>query len=353
MRGGPLPAPTDRDTIRFVTDTLDAFDETFSRGIDTTVTDATLADHHLRLRYVAPRLADRFSPTLAHLDSGHPEEPKDHTPDLDICCWDRSVTEVRAPAPPWTLDDHLRDGRIRGLTDGRIRATFDPTSRVLCLYDNERGAAVVHAASAELVPSWMDRAPFRTVLTWWAADRGLALLHASAVATPTGAVALAGTSGAGKSTTAVRCLMAGLDLLGDDACLVRCAPEPVVHSVYRFAKVDTPLVEPLAPPLSRALPWITDECVIDPGPRHRSQAPLRAILLPQITGGADSRLVPITRTEALRILGPTTLVEGGAPSGGALRAIIDLVGRVPAYRLELGTDPARVVDTVASATMDR
>lgn len=353
MRVGPLPAPTDRDTIRFVADTFDAFDEAYSSGTDTTVTDAALADHHLRLRYVAPGLAGRFGATLAHLDAGDPETSGNHAPDLEICCWDRSVTEIRAPAPPWTLDDHLRAGRIRGLTDGRIRATFDPGSRVLCLYDNERGAAVVHAASAELVPTWMDRAPFRTVLTWWAADRGLALLHASAVATSTGAVVLAGTSGAGKSTTALRCLMAGLDLLGDDACVVRSAPEPEVHSVYRFAKVDAPLVEPLAPPLTPALPWISDEFVIDPGMRHRSRAPLRAILLPQITGGIDSRLVPVSRTEALRILGPTTLVEGGAPSAGALRAIVDLVGRVPAYRLELGTDPAGIVDTVAGAAMDR
>ena len=49
----------------------------------------------------------------------------------------------------------------------------------------------------------MDRAPFRTILTWWAADHRLALVHAAAVATGDGAVVLAGTSGAGKSTTAL------------------------------------------------------------------------------------------------------------------------------------------------------
>jgi len=353
MRVGPLPAPTDRDTIRFVSDTLDAFDEAYTSGIHTDVIHATLADRHVRIRYVAPELAERFGANLNHLAVDRVETRSDHELDLDICCWDRSVTEVRAPAPPWTVDDHLRSGRIRGLTDGPTRATFDPTSRVLCLYDAERRSAVVHAAGARLVPLWMDRAPFRTVLTWWAADRGLALLHASAVATASGAVVLAGTSGAGKSTTALRCLLAGLELLGDDACLVGCTPEPTVHSVYRFAKVDEPLVEPLPPPLSRALPWITDEFVIDPGSRHRSRAPLRAILLPQITGGRGTRLVPVSRTEALRILGPTTLVEGGAPSREALRAIVGLVEQVPAIRLELGTDPAGIVDAVVAATEGR
>ncbi|MFM8862680.1 MAG: hypothetical protein ACKOIA_09555 [Acidimicrobiia bacterium] len=345
-----MPAPTDRDTIRFVTDTLDAFDAAYTSETHTDVTHATLADRHLRIRYVSPELAERFGANLNHLAVDRAETRSDHELDLDIRCWDRSATEVHAPPSPWSIDDHLPTGYIRGLIVGPIRATFDPAARVLCLYDSERRAAVVHAARADLVPLWMDRAPFRTVLTWWAADRGLALLHASAVATASGAVVLAGTSGAGKSTTALRCLLAGLELLGDDACLVGCTPEPTVHSVYRFAKVDEPLVEPLPPPLSRALPWITDEFVIDPGSRHRSRAPLRAILLPRITGGAGSRLVPVSRAEALRILGPTTVVEGGAPSREALRAIVDLVGCVPAFRLELGTDPAGIVDAVVAAT---
>jgi len=344
-----LPAPTERDIDRFVSDTLDAFDTAHSNG-DSCLRHAGLAEHHVRIRYTAPELADRFGATLGHLVVDSSEASIDAPIDLDICCWDRSVTNVRAPAPPWSPDDHLRDGRIRGLTDGPVRATFDPTARVLSLYDRDRRVAVFHAADAELVPRWMDRAPFRTVLTWWAADRGLALLHASAVATSAGAVVLAGTSGAGKSTTALRCLVAGLDLLGDDACLVGCAPDPTVHSVYRFAKIDTPLGEALEPPLTRAMPWITDEFVVDPGPRHRASAPLRAILLPRIVGGTDSRVVPVGRTEALRILGPTTLMEGGAPSAGALRAIVDLARRVPAFRLELGTEPEGIVGAVVSAT---
>src|SRR5690606_23216096 len=89
-----------------------------------------------------------------------------------------------------------------------------------------------------IVPRWFDRAPFRTILTWWAADQGLPLLHASAVADDSGAVAIAGASGAGKSTTALACLAAGLRIVGDDACLVRFDPEPTIYSIYARAKLE-------------------------------------------------------------------------------------------------------------------
>jgi hypothetical protein len=354
-----LPEATDHDrdvtstmdgpVAAFVDDTFAAFDEAFAQCAGSVVHDAALAGHPIRVRYAAPSLAARFAPAIEHLRTAAAPAA-----DLEVCCWDRSSTEVRAPAPPWSHDDLLPQGRVRGLVDGRVRATYDATARVLCLYHADRRAAVVHVADADGVPHWMDRAPFRTVLTWWAADRGLALLHASAVSTARGAVVLAGTSGAGKSTTALTCVAAGMGFLGDDACAVSYEPAPTVHSVYRFAKVergvaarlDGHLDANLDAHLERALPWITEEVVVDAGARHRGRAPLRAILLPQIVGGAASGTVPVTPAQALAVLGPTTLVEGGAPSRGALRALLDLVRRVPAYRLELGTDPAGVVRSV-------
>lgn len=346
MPDGPLPEATDGDVDAFVAATITAFDEAFARSAEPIVRNAAVAGRTIQVRYAAPTLAARFGPALAHLDSTGGDRG-----DLAICCWDRSLSDVRPPPPPWSPADHLPYGRIRGLVDGRVRATYDATSRVLCLYDADRRVAVVHVAEAGSVPHWMDRAPFRTILTWWAADHGLALLHAAAVAGIPGAVLLAGTSGAGKSTTALHCLRAGLDFLGDDACLVACEPDPVVHSVYRFAKVDAPVRGSLGG-FDRALPWITGETVIDPGNRQRAHAPLRAILLPQVGGGATSHTVAVSPSEALRVLGPTTLVEGGAPSGDALHAVVGLARRVPAYRLRLGTDPAGVVRAVESVLED-
>lgn len=343
MRGGPeggLPAGTSDRVAAFAVATLESFEEAFGQCDGRALEHLGLADRGIRLRYVAPDLAARFEPAIGHLRSG----PR--AADLEICCWDRSETAVRPPPPPWSLEDFLAHARIRGHVDGPIRATYDATARVLCLYDRDRSAAVMHVADSALVPRWMDRAPFRTILTWWAADRGLALLHASAVGSGACAAVLAGTSGAGKSTTALACLRGGLDFIADDACLVSSDGDLVAYSVYRIAKLELDTSERFPELVDLVSVWHADEAVVDPGVRHRSSAPLSAVLLPEVVGGSSSRAVPVASADALRVLGPTTLVEGGAPSGDALRALVGVVQRVPCYRLELGDDLEGVVDAV-------
>lgn len=331
-------------TEQFAAATFDAFDDAFAASTVGSGQRLALAGHELAVRYIAPSLATRFRPTLAHLERTDATDPVDA--DLEIDCWDRALTDVMPPPPPWTLDDYLPENRIRGHVDGRVRATFDPTARILCLYDRDRRRALVHTATSDGVPRWMDRAPFRTILTWWAADRGLALMHASAVAGPDGAVVLAGTSGAGKSTTALACLAAGMDIVGDDACVVSTEPEPRVWSLYRLAKLEPDALRMLPSLAALATDRHYEQTLIDPGTRHRASVPLRAILLPQVTGRRESRVVPVRATEAMRILGPTTLLEGGGLVGDALGTLAGVARQVPCFRLELGTDLDGVVAQV-------
>ena len=244
------------------------------------------------------------------------------------------------------MGDYLTHGRIRGQIDGRVLATYDAGARILFLYDRERRAAVFVAADADDVPGWMDRAPFRTILTWWAADHGLALLHGAAVATSDGAVVLAGTSGAGKSTTALACLAAGMQFIGDDACLIAPGPVPTVHSVYGLAKLE--------PDAARRLPGLTrfsitqgeSETLVDPGSSRCRQAPLRAIFLPSVTGNSATRTVKIGAADAWRTLVPTTLLEGGGVARRSLAILGEVARGVPCFRVELGEDLDGVVDTV-------
>ena len=104
------------------------------------------------------------------------------------------------------------------------------------------------------------------------------------------AVVFAGTSGAGKSTTALACLAAGMEFIGDDACLVAPGTGSTVHSVYGLAKLEPDA----ARRLPRARPFSTDgardgQTLVDPGERMRLQAPLRAIFLPSVTGNSATR----------------------------------------------------------------
>jgi hypothetical protein len=342
-----VTAVTQDDREAFSAATFDAFDDAFLASAERQEEVLSLAGRAIRLRYVAPELATRFRSALRHL------EPVAGTlDDLEVCCWDRSVTDIVPPAPPWSFDAYLARGRIRGLVDGAVRATFDPGARILCLYDRNRRAALMHVADARDVPQWMDRAPFRTILTWWATDRGLVLMHGAAVARGDSAVVLAGTSGAGKSTTALACFAAGMNFIGDDACLVSAAAEPIVHSVYRLAKLERDAARRF-PSLSRlAAERNHEQTLVDPGLRHCSRVPLRTILLPSVTGATTTRLVPVSAGAAIRTLGPTSLAEGGGMVRNSLSTLVEVARNVPCFRLELGENLDEVVETVRSVVGD-
>jgi hypothetical protein len=307
-----------------------------------------LAGHDVLARFAAPNLAPRFEPALAHLGG-----PLTGAPDLTIGCWEREATGVLPPPPPWDLDDFLSRGRIRGQFEGPVRVAYEEWARTLTVYDREHGRAVVYTGDAAVVPRWFDRAPFRSVLTWWAVDRGLPLLHASGVADDHGAVAIAGASGAGKSTTALACLDAGLRLVGDDACLVRLDPAPTVFSIYARAKLEPDALARL-PALGHLIVDRHDEqALIDPGPRRAESAPLQAVLLPTITHERATRVTPVDARDAVKLLVRSTVQEGIGVVSGALASITRLVRTVPCRRLELGTDLGGVVAAVRDVLEER
>ncbi len=303
-----------------------------------------LADRAVSVRIAGPALADAYTPALAHL--AHDAHHSSGVADLAIRCWERAATGVAPPPPPWTLEDFLPGGRIRGLPQHRVRVTYDGWTRTLAVYDREAREAFVHVADAATIPAWVTRSPLRNVLTWWAGDQGLAFLHAGAVAEPRGAVALAGASGSGKSTTALTCFADGWRMLGDDACIATTGAAPSLFPVYGFAKLERDALERLPELREHVVDPAAEQLLVAPPLWCGPAPPLRALVLPRIAGTVDTAVVPITRSEALRVLVPGSLLEGHGAGGTALQALSQLVQRVPCYRLELGTDRGRVVAAV-------
>ena len=324
---------TNEGAAPFVADGVSAFERAYASSSERREHWLRLGGRTVRLRVAGAELARRLTPALVHL-----ETPPGGPTDLSVNCWDRTATGVPPPAPPASNEDFLPRGRMRGYVHHRVRITYDRWMRMICAYDRDRGEAWVHVADADLLPPWLDRAPLREVLTWWASDADLVLLHASAVASGGGAVALAGASGAGKSTTAMACFAAGMGFLGDDACLVRLDPDPVAHSVYGFAKLEPDAVERL--PVLATLPQRcrNGQTVIEPGEGICREAALRAVVLTRVGSSRTSDVRTVAPAAALRELVASSLLEGGGASGGALPTLTRLVQRVPCLRLELGSD---------------
>jgi hypothetical protein len=305
-----------------------------------------LAGRTIRVASAGAELADAYLAALAHLET--PRRSNDAA-DLTVHLWERATTGIAPPPPPWSADDFLAGGRIRGHANDDIRATYAGWARTLTVYDATRAHAYVHLADRREVPPWVLRAPLRNVLTWWASDLGFAFLHAAAVADERSAVVLAGPSGSGKSTTALACLADGLSLLGDDACIVEVSGAPVVHSVYGFAKLERDAL--------LRIPELED-FVVDPNadqllvqPRHMpvSAIPLRAVLVPNIVPRAETALCDVPARDAWRVIVPASVMEGDGAGGTTLPAITRLVLSTACRRIDLGSRRADVVAAVRQA----
>jgi len=135
---------------------------------------------------------------------------------------------------------------------------------------------------------------------------GAAVLHATAVRLPHGAVAFVGDTGAGKSTLAVSLALAGHQLLADDCCIIELAPDRSASIIPSYPAAR------LWGPSGRALLGLDD----DPDRKHLvtgigdqpwdpSPAPLRAVYaLDAPTSGPPACVAidPVTSAAAFAVL---------------------------------------------------
>ena len=78
------------------------------------------------------------------------------------------------------------------------------------------------------------------------------------------------------------------------------------------------------------------------------QFPLRAFLLPQVTGGDQTMLRPLSADVVRQALVPSTIHQLTGAGAEAIRALEGLASAVPGFALELGTD----MDAIPAAILD-
>jgi len=70
--------------------------------------------------------------------------------------------------------------------------------------------------------------------------------------------------------------------------------------------------------------------------------PIKAVLVPKVTGGVDTSSRPISGAIALRALAPSTMFQLRSSKQIAFQNMSNLVKQVPCYVLELGTDMRQI-----------
>lgn len=292
---------------------------------------------------------EELSRAFLHADQGQ-HRGKPHS----ISVWDGTDPRVGPPCRPWGETGHEPLGVVAAYSDSRVRCAFDVHTSSLIVFDRDRHCSYTWYPDIASLPAWAKASPFRIPLSWLLNQREMQMVHGAAVSIDGSAVLLAGAGGSGKSTTALACALAGMGYLGDDYCAVD-PQQRTVHMIYRTAKVLSRTLEML-PRLNRLVvnaDKITEEKGViffeadDLSLVH--SANLAAILLPRISIDGRTALTPASRADAMHALLPSTV--GGLMGGTEFtpRALLKLVRDVPVFTIDLGTDLAAVIDTVASA----
>ncbi|GAA2830322.1 hypothetical protein EDC40_10224 [Aminobacter aminovorans] len=227
-------------------------------------------------------------------------------------------------------------------------------------YDVEKRLGVQLMLSADGCPPWEFGAPLRCFLHWEYAARGMRLTHAGTLGAGGRGVLLAGAGGAGKSGTVASGLLAGLDSVGDDYVLVEFdGGRLVARPLFTTLKQDQSGFDRLG--LARLLPdpgilnWqgkyqfrVQDLC-----PRGVArQLDIVALLVPQISGAAQSAITPLARKDALMALAPSGIAQMPGERESGFRFFGELTRRLPCYNLVLGTRGEEIAETIA-AFLDR
>lgn len=304
-----------------------------------------MAGEKVVLRFAGESMASLLTEAFAHLESpGHPGHSS-----LRVHLWDRASTGFGTPVPP-------HEGRI-GEEAGRrvlwqnppLRVVMQPGQGTLSAFDSSGSEAWYWCEDPQALPFWEPSAPFRMVLHWWLGTLGAVLTHAAAVGFEDGGVLIVGRGGSGKSTTSLLALNHGLRFASDDYVAVKppvaLSSPPTVHSLFGTAKLTAEQYENF-PQLHAG---VTNSDKLDfekavvflgrvAGDRLVRQFPLRAVLVPRVTGLPPTKLRPVSPIVALAGLAPSTIFQLPGTASQDLALMASVVRAVPNFALDLGTD---------------
>lgn len=265
-------------------------------------------------------------------------------PDLTICLWDSESTGQRMIARPWQEEDFLARGVIQGYNTERIYTAFQHGSGAVSVLDKERNLAVFWAPDSKL-PYWEYGSPLRSILHWWLLNHGLQLVHAAAVGNSQGGVLIGGKGGSGKSTTALACLESNLSYIGDDYTLLGLESGPVVHSLYNSAKLNSDHVQrfpALLPKVANPDRLADEKALLFVNEHYPAKVarrlPVRAVLLPRVTGLPETRWKRVSVAMTLAALAPSTIFQLPRAGNEAFQFLAAFVRQLPCFSLEVGTN---------------
>lgn len=314
-----------------------------------------VAGSRLDLSFAGNRLAPLLISAFEHLPKTERKENTSIESGLKVVFWDSGSSGVELPlALPETGDEQTR----YYLSDD-IKLAIAAGGNLCVILNLPRREAVYWLRDTQRIPGYERAAPARVAFHWWFASIGAQLVHAAAVAFQGEAILLVGKSGAGKSTTSLRCMEAGFEFLGDDYCLLTMGTTPGIHSLFGSAKLVPDNLEARLPVLAGHAVNADeleraeyDKAIVFPAQRMSgpmgSSRPIKAIVLPRLSNRVQSVLRPVSPGQALKALAPSSLLQMPGLDQQAFSTLARLVRSFPCYELVLGSDTQSVSAAVGT-----
>ncbi|RUW87206.1 serine kinase, partial [Mesorhizobium sp. M8A.F.Ca.ET.023.01.1.1] len=258
------------------------------------------------------------------------------------------------PEPARWGDAHFTEhGFAKRLAEAGLRGHYFHDLDFWQIYDPQRCVGVQLMASADAFPPWEPGAPLRAFLHWEYAARGMRLTHAGTLGIDGKGILLAGSGGAGKSGTVAAGLLNGLDSVGDDYVLIDLAGGVTARPLFSTLKQDaqgfTRLGLQKRLTAQGPLNWQGKHMfhVDDIAPRPvPAMLDIVALMVPHISGGGASSIMPVSRRDAMIALAPSGIAQMPGERESGFRFFSELTRRLPCFRLSLGTDPAEIAGTI-------
>lgn len=277
-------------------------------------------------------------------------------PGLTLELWDEEATAVAPAALSSQHDGAVRAGpageELGIWSDARWVRYAGPDFEIRLDRVAQRGVGWLR--SERLLSSWHRARPLQTLFIAWLSPRGLTAVHAAMVARHGRGVLLAGPALSGKSTSTAACGAGGLDLLGDETIALEARDGQVIgHAVHAAVKLRRAGLE-RHPGLDGRThdcgpPWQDDAVAflgeVFPG-QVAASAEVVALGFPKLGEAPETTFAPLRTSEAMRILTGCMLSIEPGNVAASFAAVADLVDRLPAYRVRIGTDTARIPDGI-------
>lgn len=191
----------------------------------------------IRARLHHESLALPFLSAISHLAVSLADARLDDGYVIDI--WDSNHSGVQFPRFHHDIDDVMPRGEVPAYSGDGISFAYFAHARMVQILNHPNKHGIVALVNAQALPAFELACPLRGILSWVLRQNDMAMIHSAALADEDGnAYLIIGNSGAGKSTTAISCLLAGMQYIGDDLCALGQGTDGLVyvHSLYSSGK---------------------------------------------------------------------------------------------------------------------